>query len=652
MPEFNEQSLSRLLDALRGDQRERWQRGECVTAETYLEEHPSLAGDADSAVALIYSEYCLREELGQSPEPKEYLDRFPQYADRLEPVFEIHQALDSSEVTESAAQGDRNDKFHQAAYPGGHAHGDADETTVGFDSASSFCSNQPQKFGRYTVRQVLGQGTFGTVYLARDNDLKRDVAVKVLHLERLAETTDPEQFLAEARIVASLDHPNIVPVHDVGQTEDGRCFVVSKSIDGSDLRSKMQSARPTHLESAERIVTLAEALHYAHKKGLVHRDIKPANILIDSAGKSYIADLGLALQQSEFGKGSDFLGTPSYMSPEQAQGQSHLVDGRSDIFSLGVVFYELLTSTNPFKADNWEESVSRISTLEARPPRQIDDTIAKELERICLKCLSKQVADRYTTAADLAADLREFLETADRVKITASAQSKSVTQRMREIAVNAHLSKFGCSVSIALASVAAVAIGGSAFWWHGRDWGDFSTVELLSTRDSLDESLPDLASKDGVEVKDPEVAYLMGESIETTTPRHAPDPVDATRPTPLPGASGFHTLEDAVAKLADHIAQNLKSRNQSSVMMGQFSGLPASGGTELIKMLSDKLGEHDITVSRISGMQIRGHFALPHRVDRLTGVIAASIFDEVGEGVGSFRESFEQPLADEVPPGN
>jgi serine/threonine protein kinase len=168
-------------------------------------------------------------------------------------------------------------------------------------------NGDPPRIGRYRIIRRLGQGGFGRVYLAHDDDLDRPVAIKVPNPERITAPEDVEAFLVEARILARLDHPNIVPVHDVGRTEDGLCFVISKLIEGSDLAVRIAQARPSFRDSAESVAIVAEALHYAHTRGLVHRDIKPANILIDASSKPWVADFGLALKDEDFGKGGGWL---------------------------------------------------------------------------------------------------------------------------------------------------------------------------------------------------------------------------------------------------------------------------------------------------------------------------------------------------------
>src|SRR6516225_5387740 len=227
---------------------------------------------------------------------------------------------------------------------------------------------QPKHIGRYRVEGVLGQGGFGVVYLAHDEQLQRPVAIKVPHRRLVSRPEDAAAYLTEARTVAGLDHPHIVPVYDVGSTEPFPCYVVSKYIDGTDLATRLRQSRLALHEAAELVATVAEALHHAHKQGLVHRDIKPGNILLDKRGKPFVGDFGLALREQDIGIGPRYAGTPAYVSPEQARGEGHRVDGRSDIFCLGVVFYELLVGRQPFRAESQAALLEQVTSFEARPP--------------------------------------------------------------------------------------------------------------------------------------------------------------------------------------------------------------------------------------------------------------------------------------------
>ncbi|MFO0870936.1 MAG: serine/threonine-protein kinase [Pirellulales bacterium] len=262
---------------------------------------------------------------------------------------------------------------------------------------------------RYEFLRALGEGGFGKVLLARDTTLQREVVIKLPRRMSVATATLEDPFLAEARVVASLEHPHIAPIFDVGRTPAGQYYLVCRYLEGGSLAARLRQGRCSAAEAAALIVQLADALHFAHQHGVTHRDIKPDNILFDRAGQPYLADFGLALRTTDSPTGTGICGTPAYMSPEQARGDSALVDGRSDIFSLGVVFYELLVGQRPFQATSLEGLLHAICQQDARPPRQIDDSLPRELEGIVLRMLARHPLERYSTAKDVADELRQFL---------------------------------------------------------------------------------------------------------------------------------------------------------------------------------------------------------------------------------------------------
>lgn len=265
----------------------------------------------------------------------------------------------------------------------------------------------PHHVGRYAVLRRLGQGGFGVVYLAQDDDLDRQVAVKVPYPLRLHDSGGLEQYHAEARRHAALDHSSIVPIYDVGHDANVPFFLVTKHIPGVNLAERLRCGTLDVRAVAELVATIADALEHTHDRGLLHLDVKPRNILLDADGHAYLTDFGLARRTGGASDGGmGIAGTPAYMSPEQARGAA--LDGRSDIFSLGVVLYELLTGSRPFRREHGP-LLRQVARGEAPPPRAVEPRVPRDLEAICLKAMAPQRDQRYARAADLAADLRRYL---------------------------------------------------------------------------------------------------------------------------------------------------------------------------------------------------------------------------------------------------
>jgi serine/threonine protein kinase len=268
----------------------------------------------------------------------------------------------------------------------------------------------PTSFGRYVVREARGRGGFGAVYLGFDPELQRQVAIKVPHLAG-ASDAQVQEILQEARRLAALSHPGIVTVYDVG-VQDGMCYIVSDYVDGMSLAEWLKRNQPRWQQAATIAAELAEALAHAHAFRTIHRDVKPGNIILKDNKTPVLVDFGLAISDPSSAalERGHVSGTPQFMSPEQAAGKGHRIDGRTDIYALGIVLYCMLCQRMPFESDSVTELLRQVREDEPQPPRQLAPEIPAELERICLKAISKHISDRYTTAADMALELRAVLE--------------------------------------------------------------------------------------------------------------------------------------------------------------------------------------------------------------------------------------------------
>ena len=330
------------------------------------------------------------------------------------------------------------------------AYGKTDEATEAQEADS-------HRFGPYELIEEIARGGMGVVWRARQEGLGREVALKMILAGQLASSDQVLRFYTEAKAAARLDHPNIVPIYEIGE-DQGRHFYSMKLIEGSSLAEALRDGRPFPPEQAARTVAaVARAIHFAHQRGVLHRDLKPSNILLDEDGSPFVADFGLA-RIAEGGSGATradvILGTPAYMAPEQAAGTSRGVTTSADIYSLGAVLHEILTGKPPFQADTPLETLRLVLDSMPRPPSAINPGVDRDLEVICLKCLQKLPERRYPTAAELADDLERWIagEPIHARPVSRFERAAAWARRKPELAMAL------CALSLVLALALAVSL--------------------------------------------------------------------------------------------------------------------------------------------------------------------------------------------------
>ncbi|MEZ6120490.1 MAG: serine/threonine-protein kinase [Pirellulaceae bacterium] len=417
---------------------QQWKASECGAPVPRLEDYlQRVAADKLAAVFsdLLQIDISFRESRQLVIDPADMQKRFPQFSHLIQPVLndpsclttslnahlnstqDGQKQLSESDIVISGADDDihrptRLPKTVESDALLDQANDVEDHSAENANGGSTTEELMPSSIGRFVIQKVLGEGAFGRVYLAMDSELRRPVALKVLKAGAFASMKNVESFINEARNAARLRHPGLVTVYDV-QKYQGRPFVVQEYIAGQTLANLLRSNRLSLPEMVRMVIDIADAIGAAHAQGLVHRDLKPANILLNQQGRPHVADFGLALHESvQRKRKGEVSGTPAYMSPEQLRGESHRLDGRTDIWSLGVIFYEMLAGKRPFDGQNQAELLDEIQNREPRPPRQLtrNSDIDDELERICLKCLEKRSSNRYGSATQLIDDLQYWLQ--------------------------------------------------------------------------------------------------------------------------------------------------------------------------------------------------------------------------------------------------
>ena len=424
----------------------RLKAGEVVRVEDYLGRYPELVADSSQVEELIAAEYRQRRRCEPELTVEEYCRRFPLLGSRLAELLEALPAPDTHPLAPTLCN---KTLFGLFASAGQTPRVDADLPPIpGVGAVTG-----------YEILGELGRGGMAVVYKARQKGLNRLVALKMILSGSCAGPEELRRFRIEAEAAAQLQHAHIVQIHDVAEFE-GRPFLSLELVEGGSLAERLRQGPLTPARAAELTETLAEAMHYAHLRGILHRDLKPANVLLTLEGTPKITDFGLAKHlDHEAGNTptGDVLGTPSYMAPEQAQPRGRVLGPTVDVYALGAILYELLTGRPPFRAASAFDTILQVLTDDPVPPRRLNPKVPRDLETVCLKCLEKEPRKRYASARELAQDLRRF---------RAGEPIQARRTRLSERAIKwARRRPVVAGLSAALVLALAVGFGGMAGLW-------------------------------------------------------------------------------------------------------------------------------------------------------------------------------------------